>query len=163
MKQLDQFTAIDHVQNATCDACGVTGSMIGLWTHHKQETTPDTTVCPECFLGMDGRFRNQEPETAFAQFQDRTRVELHDDRIEIHSTSPFGEYSHVHYTEPAVCPVEPDDNREQPSSVTSCIQLTGESELFENSGDAIANRASFSDVATRAVLEENHHSFKTGQ
>lgn len=154
MKQLDDYTAIDHVQNAACDVCGSTGTMVGLWTHHNRHSTPAATVCPADFLSMDGRFRNQEPEAVFAKFQDKSHAELHDGRIEVHATSPFGDYNHVHYTEPAICPVKPE--KERPNAVVACIELTGESEMFNSDGEAIGTYAAFVDVATRVVLEENH-------
>lgn len=156
MTSLDRFRVVFHAPEHECAECDHSGDMFAFWTRHSDapETSPDYTVCIDCLFEMEGRFKNQPPATVLRKFEEITSITVNEKRVEIGTRSQFGYYFHVHYTQPELRNVT-DTFDETSSIVESCIRLTGESEIFCESGEHAANQSPYAQLARRALGKHN--------
>lgn len=156
LASLDTYIALTDGGEQSCVECGSTRETLRLWElSPKEDAHHSVSCCARCFLSTEGRFKNQSPVEVLRKHEDISEqgILVYDDKVVVETTSPFGDFNHVHYTESGFSPRSGRDSRngDEVQVLESDSKLTGTSEVFDSDGQFVRSPATYSDVAWRAL------------
>lgn len=167
MANLDEFTECTAVADSTCSVCeeehtgtlGFTSQSQDKENEEDEDISYDVHLCKEClFTETEGRFKNKNIQQVVREFEEVRFIETdEEDNIVINTTSVLGELVHIHYTT-ETNQVKQEQN--QQAVIVTVLELTGTSEIFNSSGEFVAQPSPYVDVAEKVISQHNEQRVK---